>query len=242
MKNYLTMTLILVLAGCNGVEQVASDSFCLQALNSKIVAGTSGFRPVSRTNVNGVDTIGYIDNALVVPHSECSAATIEGNATFSWFEYGAAIEKDGVHSIRFYTNSSQEAATQTTRLPLEGRWQEQFVESGQVTRQVWRKQPLYSVVDVVRNYDGGVITESSITTGKIEKKKRFNENTATFDCSWNNDGQITIDAGCANEVNFDLSIVGAVLDNDFYLETLQTTTVSYEQEIDNLYRDINRYW
>lgn len=242
MKNYLTMTLLLVLAGCNGVEQVPTDTYCLQALNSKIDIGTTGFRPVSRTTINGVDTIGYIDNGLVVPHSECSAATIEGNKTFSWFEYGAAIENDGVHSIRFYTNSAQEAATQTTRLPLEGRWQEQYVENGQVTRQVWRKQPLYSVVDVVRNYDGAGITESSITTGKIEKKKRWNENTASFDCVWNNDGLITTDAGCANEASLDLSIVGAVLDNDFYLETLQTTTVHYEQEIDNLYRDINRYW
>ncbi|MGR5296937.1 hypothetical protein ACPV5U_19250 [Vibrio mediterranei] len=241
MKELLPLALVL-LVGCNGVEHVATETFCQQALNSKIDSNTTGFRPVSRTTVNGIDTIGYIDNSIIVPHSECSAATIETDKTFSWFEYGAAIEKDGVHSIRFYTNSLQQSATHTKRLPLEGRWQEQYVENGQVTRQIWLHEPQYTMVDVVRNYNGASITESRITSGKIEKTKRWNDNTATFDCSWNNDGLITNDIGCVNEVSLDLSIVGTVLDNDFYLDTLQSSIINYEQEIDNLYRDINRYW
>ncbi|MFC5079511.1 hypothetical protein VTH8203_01498 [Vibrio thalassae] len=231
--------------GCD-TEQVGTSTLCTTVENSRIQQGETGFRSVNRTTTDGKNVIiGYTENNTVVPHSECTAAKVEypsNGITFSWFLFGQMIENDEVHSIRYYTNVNQLISSQTTRLPREGRWQNQWVEDAKVTKQEWLNEPFITSVVAQNNFEGDGVKQTVITIGKISKTKRFNSNTSKFDCIWNDDGVLTVDTDCTNEAMHDLTIVGTALDSDGFLNTLETTPITYELDRDELWKDINRYW
>jgi hypothetical protein len=239
----LPMVCVLVaITGCD-TETEKSVSLCTNVENKHIEAGATGFRDVIKVSTGSEDVIGYMDNGTLVPHSECSAAKIDNStSTYSWFQFGQAIENDSVHSIHYYTNSNGELSSNTTRLEREGHWQEQYVENEIVTKQVWTQEALFSNIETVDNYGGDGIRQVVIMNGNLKKTKRFNSNTVQFDCSWDDNGTITNDAGCTAESTNDIAIFGIDVDGDFYLNELLNASITYELDQAELDEDINRYW
>ncbi|MDF9399168.1 hypothetical protein [Vibrio sp. 1180_3] len=242
----VAMLSLALLSACKSSDhQEKTATLCTTVENSKIQPGETGFRSVNLTSSANNTLIGYTDSGQIVPHSECSAAKVVqllSGTMYSWFEFGQPIEKDGVHSILYYTNLNQTLSTKTARLEKEGRWQTQWAEGGKITKQEWTKEPQFSLVEAVNDFEGDGIKQTVITTGKITKTKRFNANSQQYDCMWNNDGVLTSDMGCSNEISNDLSIIGLMVDSDSYLQTLTSATITYETDPDELWEDINRYW
>lgn len=245
MKYALGVCVVLALSGCNTeIDQVKTAAYCTNVENGKIEDGATGFRDVILTVSGGKTTIGYIDGS-VTPHSECSAAVIEtadGGTEYAFFEYGHPIERDGIHSIKFYTNVYGQASSRATRKERAGQWQVQIVEDGKITKQEWDSEVEYDSVVTVNDYNGANVFETIIISGVIKKTKRYNENTAQFDCTWNDDGSATTDPGCSNEYTLDSAIVGSSVNSDFYLNEVKNGPVDYETDEREYQEPIERYF
>lgn len=233
---------VIAVTACD-VEEEKSPALCTRIENSRIEANGTGVRDVTSIQSGSMEKIGYMRNGALVAHSECSAAYIDNsNDKYSWFEFGNKVENDGVHSIQYYTNASGQPSSKAERLEREGRWQVQYVENGVVTKQTWNNQALFDQIVVVGNFDGSDIREVVVKNGKLTKTKRFNINTVQYDCFWNNNGSITSDIGCLSESTNDTAIFGINVNSDFYLEQLNKAEITYELDVNELVKDIRRYW
>ncbi|QFT13361.1 hypothetical protein [Vibrio sp. THAF190c] len=232
----------LTLTACD-TELEKTSQLCTTVENSRIEIDGTGFRDVISVNSGAEQSIGYVKGGGLTLHSECSAAHIDSsNSKYSWFEFGNKVEHDGVHSVEYYTNSSGYLSSKAERLDREGQWQEQYVENGLVTKQVWKNESLFDLVETVDRYSGDSIKESVITNGKLSKTKRYNFNTTQYDCFWDDDGSITSDIGCLSEDLNDISIFGIAVDSDFYIEQLEHAPITYELDENELIDDVRRYW
>lgn len=245
MKYVLGVCIALALTGCKvETEQEKTSTYCTNVENGKIEDGATGFRDVILTVANGKTTIGYV-NGGIIPHSECSAAVIEtvgGGKKYAFFEYGHPIERDGIQSIKFYTNIYGQASSLATKKEKAGQWQVQTVENGKITKQEWNSETQFDSVVTVNNHNGDSVFETVIKSGVITKTKRYNENSAQFDCTWDEDGLITSDPGCSNEQTLDSSIIGVSANSDFYLHEVKNGTVDYETDEREYQEPIERYF
>lgn len=236
----VALTALCLLSGCDKDEK--SAFICQTAENSKVDGGT-GLRNVLKFSSGSTDTIGYLKNSTVVAHSECSAAVLNTtSSTYSWYEYGQPIEHNKVHSIHFYTNGEGQLSTRTTRLPKEGRWQLQVVENKLVTKQQWSNEQLFDKVVVENNFNSNGIKEVVVSSGKLKKVKRYNNNSAQYDCTYDDHGRVTLDPGCNSESYNDLAIFNVNVNSDFYLKKIENAPITYELSEDNILGDVKRYW
>lgn len=246
MKRLLVPLICFAISACTSEDiKEPSDFICTQVENSKIDVNQSGFRNVVLNDSGRIQTIGYLNQNQFVKHSACTAAHKEDNGvnrTYSWYEFGAPKEYKGVHSISYYTNRFGQPSSIATRLSKEGTWQKQYVENGQVTRQDWTNEAPYELILAYNNYDSNNERKVVVSTNGISKTKKYNFNTAQFDCEYNDSGFITVDLGCVNELANDVTIIGSTVDSNFYLNQLLNTKIDYELNFEQFDEDIAKYF
>lgn len=230
MKKVVVVFFISILAGCK-IHIDSSDNSCGWVQNSDILSGSLGSRPVYLVSESNTDVIGYDNNNVHVPHSICTAAKVVKDletSTYSWFQYGQAIENSTVHSILFYRNRFGQASSLATRLEKVDVWQEQNVENGLVTRQMWLTQPNLISVEVKDNFNGDGVKTLIAETENAQKTVTWNKNTRQYDCQWLKDGVVSTVNGCFNEAAKDRELLGFVLDSQNYFNILARAEIVYE--------------
>lgn len=244
MRLFCLLFTACLLSGC-WISISLSNDDCKQVKNDLIHNGEFGYRQVYASLSGNIKTIGYDNNNIHVPHSACTAAQMnyQGvSTTYAWFEFGKQIERNNIHSIRFYTNANGLTASEATRLERQGAWQQQFVEGTQITRQIWQNQTGIGQITASNNFQGDGIESVIVNSGPLSKTKRFNANTSQYDCTWVSNGVVTNDPGCAQENAFDNSIMGQTIDSLRYLNILKNSTIDYDINEQQLVNDINAYF
>ncbi|ANO35575.1 hypothetical protein A6E01_20395 (plasmid) [Vibrio breoganii] len=252
MQNTLHTTLLALLAflltGCE-VEEEKSDYICKQAEN-RYIDGENGFRTVSIYGLGGsLIEVGYSHQGQLANHSECSAAKIsESSAStlFEWFEYGNAVEVDGVKTIEFF-NKNNLVNILATRIEATGvadmEYSERDVEfdsSARISKRVWNNELPSMIVTAEDNFDAKGEQRTEAVIGTVTKTKLWNENTQQWDCSYVTTNGNFVDTGCLDETANDITYVGFQLDLQPYFDSL-ADSIKYETEPEYLYDDLDSF-
>ncbi|MDA9557136.1 hypothetical protein N9R79_06510 [Vibrio sp.] len=242
--------IITTLFGCS-VEEAPSEFVCTQVSNHTIDLEAGDYTDVYSIYDSGTRKIGYVKHGDFYLHSECSASLIEYQVTeddgatgdrYSWYEYGAAIHSQGIHSIQFYISSEQHTASVVTRKDKEGQWDKQWQEEGRISKMQWNNEQLFDQVTVVNQHNGADIREVTVVSGTITKTKRYDASTQDYQCTWDNEGVLTIDSGCVNEESHDVNIIGVSVDSDAYEQAFFSAQIGYETDEQVIIDDINRFF
>lgn len=244
MKRIITLSLLIGLVGCSAEEE-KTEFFCTQAAKQ---GGETGFWTVGKyyDSENDRVVIGYRENSIVIEHNECGPAVIDqdGSATtYSYYQYGVKTEEDGAHALKFYTDSTLSEALKASRIERSGLNDIQDGLLNDIRFAQWSNEDFNAVVTAEDAFDGNTERKATVTIGNLAKEKKFNTNTAQFDCTWFKDGGVeAVDAGCSSEAANDLTYLRVSFGLDTYLQQLDGLSRTYETDKDELDELIDRYF
>ncbi|OED94251.1 hypothetical protein [Vibrio breoganii] len=239
----------LVACDSDSIVQEKSPQICLQAEN-RYIDGSTGFSSVVMSEFGGIRDIGYTHNGAFVSHSECAPAktTITGTSTlYEWFEYGDAIEEDGVISLEFaYVNNRIQIKAIRKKSPgtPDVEFSERSIDydsQATVNKRVWNSEFPSLVVISQDKFNG---TDEIFSVGEIgsaRKEQRWNDNTLQWDCSYITLTDNKLVPGCIDEVANDLTYLGVEVDLLSYFNTLATVSIDYETEPEKIDRLFDVY-
>ncbi|MGR5347176.1 hypothetical protein [Vibrio mediterranei] len=242
------LSLIVLVSGCN-IEEQQTTYTCTTA-DRKPIDGTPGTLNVFRVDSGNTISVGYSWTAGLVLHSVCAPAYTEITGTnhyFEWYEYGQVSEKDSVIALSFSTTNFGKEQIEATRKNLPGKAVTEFAEKdtdfdspARITKLIWQAEFPFSEISAVDNFNNEGIKSATATLGSASKEKRFNGNTAQFDCLYQNNVTNDFDAGCVNEDTLDNTYFSQSAPLDGYISALSASP-DYQTEKAYICRELNRY-
>ncbi|MEZ9490620.1 hypothetical protein AB4302_12150 [Vibrio breoganii] len=238
---------ILFALGCD-VESEKSDYICFNAEN-RYINEEYDTRPVILVEYGEVADIGYMYRGDLVNHSECAPAKVTTSASssrYEWFEYGNAVEEDGVKSLEFFVKNNL-WNIKAERVEAEGVAEIEYSEkpldsddNAVITKRLWSSDFPIDEIVAEDHFDGKTETFVTAHIGQSIKTIRWNENRQQWDCSYQSNDSNFVDQGCRNEADSDLLYIGFEVPLYDYFDSL-SDSIPYETDYEELDELVDRY-